>query len=365
MTPAQTMRFVRSSVPMPLLFLLHHVSGLAATPPCDVSDPTFVCGLHNPEDLIRLQGTHWVVASAVNFKMGGTLPYDFGPGPLSAIRIDTHTVQLLYPTAESAVDWDSRTYPDCSTPPAIFSSHGLNSRSLSHGKYRLYAVNHGSRESIEVIDVAVQGARLQTTWRGCIPVSVRELRIWPNAVAPLPDGGLALAGYNVALWRPGRGWEKFQSYDGMTPGERGGAGFANGVEVSRDGRWIFVADTQRNSVIRIPIKGGEQTVFKLTFTPDNIRWGEDGLLYVAGPIWPKWEHPDDDARKCFEQPICVTGIGVASIDPQTLVFEDVLHNEQGIKDKFGTPTTALQMGSHLWISTSRGDRVMIVGLTPE
>lgn len=346
-----------------LLVLLNHISAFAGSPQCDASSPIFVCGLTNPEDLIRLQGTPWVIATAINFKMGNP-PHDFGPGPLSAIRVDTRTVQRLYPTSESTIDWDNKTYPDCSAPPSVFSSHGLNARALSHGKYRLYVVNHGGRESIEVIDVVAQGKTLHTTWRGCIPVSVKDLRIWPNAVAPLPDGGLVLAGYNVAIWRPGQGWARFQSYQGMTPGEQGGTGFANGVEVSPDAKWVFVADTQRNSVIRVSMAGGEQTELKLTFTPDNVRWGENGLLYVTGPIWPKWEHPGDDL-KCFEQPICVTGIGVASIDPRTLALKDVLHDEHGIKDEFGTPTTALQLDDHLLISTSRGDRIMIVSLKPQ
>ena len=73
----------------------------------------------------------------------------------------------------------------------------------------------------------------------------------------------------------------------MTPGKQGRAGFANGFEVSRNGRWTFVADTQHNSMIRVPVKGRDQTVFCLPFTPDKVRWGEDSLLIVSGPVWPK------------------------------------------------------------------------------
>jgi hypothetical protein len=341
--------------------LITYATAATRGPTCDPSDPVFVCGLHHPEDIVRLPGTPWIVASSINFTMGNP-PSNIGPGPLSAIRIDTHAVRRLYPTASSVADWDRENYRDCPAPPSMFSSHGLNVRPLGKGKYRLYVANHGSRESVEVIDVTVRGERLNATWRGCMRVSVKDLGIWPNAVVPLPDGGVALAGYNVAIWHSGRGWEKFQSYQGMKPGEHDGVGFANGVEVSRDGRWIYIADTGRTSVIRVPVGGGPQTEMKLSFVPDNLRWGEDGLLYVAGPIFPKWT--ESEAHRCYAQAICVTGIGVASIDPQTLAVNDVVHDEVGIKDKFGTPTTALQMGTQLWISTSRGDRVMIVGLKP-
>ena len=27
---------------------------------CDPSDPAFICGLHNPEDIVRLPSTRWV-----------------------------------------------------------------------------------------------------------------------------------------------------------------------------------------------------------------------------------------------------------------------------------------------------------------
>lgn len=341
-----------------LLLFAHYLSADARNFNCDASDPMFVCGLQHPEDLVHLLGTPWVIATSINFKMGNP-PYDIGPGPLSAVHLHTHIVQRLYPSSDSRVDWDSKTYPDCAAPPPLFSSHGLNFRRLGEGRYRLYVANHGSRESVEIIDVAVLGAQLQATWRGCILVSVKDLGIWPNALAPLSGGGLVLAGYNIAVWLPGRGWQKFQAYKGMTPGAQDGDGFANGVEVSPDEKFIFVADTLRNQVIRFSLDGRERESVNLTFTPDNLRWGENGLLYVTGPIWPKWKHAGDD-DKCFQEPICVTGIGVASIDPRTFALKDVVHNKEGVRDKFGAPTTALQVGKNLWIGTSRGNRVLIV-----
>src|SRR5262245_22988114 len=76
---------------------------------------TFVYGVQNAEDLVRLGTTPWVITSHLNFNFFP--PYEIGLGPLEAVRIDTHEVHRLYPTAESAVDWDRRTYPDCREPP--------------------------------------------------------------------------------------------------------------------------------------------------------------------------------------------------------------------------------------------------------
>jgi hypothetical protein len=331
----------------------------------DTSDPVFVCGPTNAEDLVRLPGTPWVVASHWNMDMtSGMPPTRYGFGPLEAIHIDTHEVRRLYPSPESAVNWDRKTYPDCPEPPQSLSSHGLNVRSLGGGKFRLYVANHGDRHSVEIIDVAVEGERLRTTWRGCAVASLEDIGVWPNGVAPLPEEGFILSGYNVATWRPGRGWEKFASYEGTKPGEPlvegpETGGMSNGVEVSRDGQWVFIADSLRQSVIRIPIGGGEQTVIQLTFFPDNLRWGEDGLLYVAGVILPKME-TSEDVWKFFDESRPVTAIYAVSIDPETLAVKEVVNSADGFGGRYGLMSTALQMGDQLWLSSEKSDRIAIL-----
>src|SRR4029079_600618 len=88
-------------------------------------------------------------------------------------------------------------------------------------------------------------------------------------------------------------------------------GFANGVEVSRDGRWIFVADTAQRTVSRFPVNAeGVPQVLELDFSPgyfwpDNLRWGEDGMLYLAGPYSTQRDLPDS----CYTR---TPGAGVGS-----------------------------------------------------
>jgi hypothetical protein len=326
-----------------------------------------VCGLHNPEDLVRLPGENWIVVGQINFDHQTFPPSDFRFAPLLAVKVDTREVRWLFPTSEGAVDWDRKTYPDCSAPPKFISPHGVNVRTLGKDRFRLYVVNHGGRQSIEIFDVAVYGDRLQTDWRGCLHVP-KEFGIWENAVAPLPDGGVALSGFNVAIWHPGRGWTKFERFKGMSPTQTRAeitkdSSLANGVEVSRDGQWLFVADTLQGSVTRFPVEGDAASlVFKIevfspgSFAPDNLRWGEDGGLYVSGPYFSPSGH---DLTDCTHRPVCDRAIGIARIDPVTLTVKNTFQSD-GIKGKFGMATTALQIGDRFWLGTSFGDRIAII-----
>jgi len=310
---------------------------------CDPANLAVVCGLENAEDLVRLPGASWIVASHVNRSLIHEQLRGFGP--VEAVNMDTHEVRRLYPTAESAVEWDRNTYPDCPLPPGSISSYGLNVKPLGQSKFRLYVANHGNRQSVEVIDIAIRGEQLLTTWRGCIR---SPKRIFPNGVAPLPGGGVVLSGFGVATWMPGRGWSEVSKITG-----------SNGVEVSRDGRWLFVADDTTKAIIRMPVKEAQkEKVVKLDFVPDNLRWGEDGCLYVAGAYWPEG-FPIDE---CFKSPDCAIGSKVVQLDSDSLTVKEVFHSD-GIEGLF-CATTALQIGTKLWIGCNRGDRLVVVGFKP-
>jgi hypothetical protein len=322
-------------------FAIYNTSVHAASS-CDPSNSAVVCGLDNAEDLVRLAGTHWVVASHRNFEF--VPPFKASFGPVMAVRIDTHEVRTLYPTAQSTADWDRKTYPDCPSPPRSISSHGLNVTPLGNQHYRLYVANHGNRQSVEIIDIAVHGEQIQSAWRGCI---LSPGKIFPNGLVPLPGGGVALSGFGVATWWPGQGWSTVRKIKG-----------SNGVEASPDGRWIFVNDDDTKAVIRVPAKGqGEQKIVALDFLPDNLRWGDDGRLYVAGPYWPEGFAVED----CYKSPDCDIGGKVVQLDPDTLTTREVFRSDS-IKGLHGGATTALRIGDSLWIGSAVGDRVAIITL---
>src|SRR6185295_20134543 len=109
-----------------------------------------------------------------------------------------------------------------------------------------------------------------------------------NSVAPLPDGGFvatnpyrrgdpdararAQAGSNsgeVWEWHTGSGWTAVP--DSESPGP-------NGIEVSRDGSWLYINLWPASKVMRLsrgqsPVK---KDIIDVPFHPDNIRWQADG-----------------------------------------------------------------------------------------
>jgi hypothetical protein len=193
---------------------------------CDaVTDVQLVCGQEGPEDLVVLPGSQWVVASAFS-----------GTGGINIIRVRDKTTIRAYPSPTAKKQFDAKTYAACPGPPdaasgARFTTHGLWLQAGRGAVYKLFAVGHGSRESIEVFEVDVRGDRPVMTWIGC-------------AVAPDPIG-------------------------------------LNSV---RDGRWLYVAAWGSQSFLRlsrgrIPATRDE---VPLGFRVDNIRLARDGSLLAAG-----------------------------------------------------------------------------------
>jgi hypothetical protein len=312
---------------------------------CDTKDPSMICGFKSPEDLIRLPGTPWAVASQLN--MDVKPPYahpvfTFRHAPLMAVRTDTHEVMPLFPGAGSGTDWDSKTYPACKTPPKELTSHGLNVKPLGKDKFRLFVVNHGERQSVEIVDVAATGKDLKAVWRGCLMAP--EGMTFPNSVAPLPDGGLVLSGSGLRVWHQGGGWRNI----GNVPG-------SNGVEISPDGNAIYVNDYEAQLIEKLDLDGKViKSTPKLDFQPDNLRWGDDGALYVAGTITSAEQ---EASMACFEPAGCKIGFVSARVDPGTLAVTDVVRSA-GIPN-FGIATVTLKVGDAVWIGTVGADHILV------
>lgn len=326
--------------------------------PCDPSDRSFVCGIVNAEDIVRLPNMPWLIASHVNFDRSSSISRPAGLGPLEAVRIDTHEVQRLYPSSESSVDWDRKTYPDCSTPPQEIDSVGLNVRSLTRSKSRLYVANHGGRSSVEIFDVETRGMRVWPVWRGCI---LAPDYVWPNALAPLPDGGLVVSGFKVGSWRPGYGWERVESYTGTT---------SNGVEVSRDGKYMVIY-SDAGELTRLPIIGSEAPVTLKIPDLDNLRWGDDGYIYAtARDMYGPWSSLPKDQQNnrfvsCYVHGICNIPFKIIRVDPDKMTYEELYTSPPNMLGQFGFAATALKIGSDFWLGSVRGDRLAIVPLPHE
>lgn len=319
----------------------------------------FVCGIKNGEDLVLVPHTPWIVASGFAEGTGLTL-----------IDSRNATHAKVYPAESASVNHDAQ-FADCTTPPepTKWVTHGLHLRPGKKGHSTLYVVGHGSREAIEVFDVDAKpagGAKPVLTWRGCVPMPEG---LAANSVASFANGSLVatvllMPGKTfgdlfsgkptgaVLEWSPGkRGFEKIVGSE--LPGN-------NGIEVSEDGREIFVASTGLQTVVAFartnPTKQLRSTP-TLPFMPDNVHRGADGKLLTAGM--------KDDEKACggrpganveFEQfATCPRGFVAMAIDPVTMRGAPVASGPPN--PAFSNATMVLVVGKQFWIGTFAGDRV--------
>jgi len=317
----------------------------APPPPCvPAGNIQFVCDHMAPEDLVVVPGSEWVVATSY----GGT-------GGIRIVNVKTKVTTLAYPSATAKEKQDTKTYAACPGPPdaaqkAMLTTHGLALREGKNSLHTLYVVNHNKRESIEVFELNAKVSPPVLTWVGCV---VAPDPIGLNEVLPLPDGGfigtdflargdasarakMSAGEVNGALWEwhSGKGWTKI-------PGSE--ASGANGLEISKDGKWLYVAGWGNQKFFRMSY--GQAQVKRedipLPFRPDNVRWAPDGKLYVTG------QGGAGQAQTT----------NIVKIDPDTLKVTEI--RTEPNTPGFGAGTVTVQIGKELWVGSYRGDRIAI------
>jgi hypothetical protein len=309
----------------------------APQPPC-ASGANVVCGQQGPEDLVSI-GAAWVAASAMA-----------APGGVRVVRTRDRTPFTVYPAATARARHDRQTYPDCPGPPNAqnFTTHGLYAEPGAGPVHKLFAVAHGARESVEVFELDTRSETPVATWIGC---AVAPDPIGLNSVRGLPDGGFIATNFlargaspeatqrmrdgeqNGELWEwhTASGWQK-------VPGSE--AAGANGLELSPDGRTLYVAAWGTQSFFHLsrgasPPKRDEVA---LGFRVDNIHWARDGSLFAVGQAEQGWK--------------------AVKIDPSTLAVRDVL--VQADTAEFNAGTALVEVDDALWVGSFRGNRIVIV-----
>ena len=340
---------MRIATPLLLTSLLLTSSNLSAQPPaeparppCSPNDANFVCtgAQMGPEDLEVLSNGKWVIASSMS-----------GSGGLAAVSSSDRRVTKIYPAANAKNARDDRLYQDCPGPPnpQNFTTHGLWLFPVGGPVERLLAVGHGGREAIEMFNIDIRGDVPQVTWVGCV---IAPEPIGLNSVRGFQDGGFITTNFlprgasadartkmsngekNGELWEwhPHGKWQK-------VPGSE--AAGANGVELSKDGKTIYMAAWGSQSFVRL--SRGEKKVSRdevpLGFRIDNIHWADDDkTLLAVGQGQGRW-------------------IAV-KIDPITLKVSEALNREDTAA--FGAGTVAAEVGKTWWIGSYLGDRIAIV-----
>lgn len=333
----------------------------------------FACGIPVPEDLVRISGTRWVIASS--------MPRDGSAGGLYLVDTRTRAVHRIRlrsertpPEAFASTPEEAAAVGHClALDPQRFIAHGVSLSAGENGVDRLYVVGHGGREAIELFNVEMRGDEPVVRWAGCVemPTGVEA-----NSVVGLPGGGLMF----TTLYDPGE-MEWPQRIAKLASGAPSGGVFEwhaatgfhrlatpplsgpNGIAVSPDGGTVFLAGWGDRIVRRLDRQGRETAMpLVLDFLPDNLHWAPDGSLLASGQATDVKSLFDCSAKK--DRPTyCVSGWSVARIDPSKFA---ITANSHGVTSgSFGDTTTALQIDGRFWLGSINGDRIGIVDLNSE
>ena len=333
----------------------------------------FILGVYNVEDLLQIPGTRWIVGGGITGYGPGFNDQVITKNYFHLFDVETETGERV-DSYKIAIRPDRDTYPE-TTPPdwETFSPHGI-SFGMQEGKtIKLYACNHGGRESVEAFEIDFSGDTPNFTWLGAV---IAQEDFWPDAVAALPDGGLVVTSTgnplqdpeeavklqvkgepvgNTRLWYPESGWEDLPGSEKIsTP---------NGILVSPDGKQIFIAASTGFSVLRIDRSVNPPIVEKADVggIPDNIRWSADGKSMLAGVHTAELM---DFAKKMAEAAKVggntPTPFKIVRIDAETLEVSEVIPS--GVYGTMGGGTGAIEVGDRLWVSTTKADRIAIFDL---
>jgi sugar lactone lactonase YvrE len=343
-----------------VVLLVGMIANVAAdTDACPASaEYNFLCGPGNAEDLVLVPDTKWIIASGM------------APGA-SIYLIDSQqkTWSALYPADAPRARQDMAVFGACpgSPDPNHFVSHGLNLRPGAGGHSTLYVVGHGGREAIEVFDVDATGSSPALTWTGCVEMPEGMVA---NSVASFSDGSLvatvplhpdkeiadAIAGEvtgAVYHWSPGDA--------GFTiiPGTE--LPYANGIEVSSDGREIYVASSGLLTVTAFsnsrPARALRVTE-PMAIVPDNLHMAADGSLVTAGLVAddPRCGNVQGPAKFDLKEfASCPRPFMALAIDPQSM--DGTVLAAGSAHEQFSNITMALQVGGELWLGSFAGDRI--------
>ena len=314
------------------------------------------CGFQNPEDLALLPDGRTVIASQYGAMDGRK------PGNLAVFDVTQPAAHVRFRAEDAAAQADPWGDPACPGPPsAAFGPHGIDLARRADGRLQLLVVNHAGREAIEFFEVTPAGVETRFTWRGCAELPDD---MYVNDVVHTPEGGLltthmmsrsggrtgllkaGLFGSNVGwvlAWSPPDRWTKVEGTD---------APFPNGLELSADGRHVYVNVYMAGEVRKVDVETGETVATASVPSPDNSTWSSDGRTLLVASHTAGMR----DSMACMElaEGSCPMAFQIVALDGETLESRVVFEHEGA---PMGGATVALQVRDDLWLGTFAGDRV--------
>lgn len=341
-----------------LLLLSALPAGAQTNPPCEAGNGFVpICGVVAPEDLVRAPRDGQVIFGQMA-----------GPGGLYLLDTADQRIEPLFAgdtmVIEPTPGWGAA---DCPAPETPLHVHGIDLQPFAEGRWRLLAVNHAGRESVEVLELIDTDDTPALVWRGCA-LAPEDGNF--NDVAGLADGGflvthmgsrsrgtfeaiLARLGINTGVvyhWTAGDGFSE-------VPGTE--TRFPNGLILSEDETTLYVNEYLGNRVLAVNWRDGERIGEASVEKPDNLSWTRDGQLLVAS------HHASLFAlAKSLEQApdaVSLLPYSIIAINPENLSTRTLLTQEGA---PMGAGTVALDVGDRLYIGSYRGDRIVHIA-TPE
>ncbi len=322
-----------------------------------IDEVGFVCGIHNVEKLIPVDGTRWAIGSAAG---GGPVQVP----PMYFLNLDTQKFYPLDPTTIE-VKPDSKTFPNCPQPDFTkMTSAGMDIKTIG-GINQFYVVNHGGTMATEIFEITTSEQALpKLTWKGC--VTPPNNKWFMDDLAIFSDGSMIITNFfdptdtkfveklsngtphgELAIWQVGTGWN-------LIPiGEVSGP---NGIILSADEKTAYFADWGGHGVVKIDLASQSMTRVDLGFFVDNILWDEEGKAILAGGQ----NGSAADAFECLESSNanCDIPFSIVSVDPTDLTVTKI-HGPSKI-GVVGAGTGAMQDGDNLWLTSFRSDRLTIM-----
>jgi hypothetical protein len=319
----------------------------------------YVCGPEKPEDILALPGTHWLIASG----------FARGAG-LKLVDAPARRFTRWYAGTASQIAWDRQTFADCPGPvdPAEFNARGLSLRQIGKRRWRLLAVNHGGRESIEVFDVERQDGPPLLRWRGCLIMPPGQIG---NSVAGFADGTILV----TVLTRPGTTIADFvagKPTGGVWQRDPGAPDFRllpgtelpgnNGLETDPDERYFYVVAFGWHAVLIYDRRDTRRPVNRIEipdFMPDNIHWSGSRLLLAGMRL---------DEPACGGRRRIVNGVADPMLCHRGWIVGEIDRAQRRVSTlAYGTPqpgfnglSAATIVGGELWLGSFQTNRLAIV-----
>ena len=309
-----------------------------------------------------MPNTRWLVFSG----------FSNGAG-LKLVDSSARTMRKWYSGTAKQVRYERRAFPSCSSPPPVesFNAQGISLRTVGPGKHRLYVVNHGGRESIEIFEIDSIADEPRLSWIGC---ALLPNGIAANSVATYSDGTILAS----VLTHPGTTITDFVRGNvtgGVYQLKPGAASFEllkgtalpgnNGLETMPDDQGFYVVAFGWRSVVAFSRADSSKPAWQVQapgFMPDNIHWS-DGRLLLAGMQFD--EPACGGLRKIVngkaDDMRCHRGYTVAELDPAARGFRIVAYS--GPDPIFNGVSAAVPVGAELWLASYQSDRIAVRSLS--